>query len=353
MPFVNVNGHRCFYRLEGHDGRPAVMLSHCLGLDHGLWDALGIETFAWCGLSMGGMIGQWLGLNAAHRVTRLVLANTTPHVSEPQAMEDRRRTVLERGMAPIETRVMERLFSPRMLKSGDPSVAWARRTLLATDPAGYAGCCAALRDFDETSRLERVTVPTLVISGDFDISMPWDHHGRLLSALIPRARDIRLPTGHVGCLERPRAFNAAVIDWLVPAPADTLSSGTAVRRAVLGDAHVDRSLAAATDFDRDFQNYITRAAWGELWTRPGLSLHTRQLLTIVMLATLNRQEELAMHLEATRNTGLPLEQVREALMHVAVYAGVPAAHAAIKTAKRVLFPPNAPAGGEREGGGHG
>jgi 4-carboxymuconolactone decarboxylase len=127
-----------------------------------------------------------------------------------------------------------------------------------------------------------------------------------------------------------------------------------VRRAVLGDAHVDRSLAAATDFDRDFQSYITRTAWGEIWTRPGLELHTRQLLTIVMLAALNRQEELAMHLEATRHTGLSLEQVREALMHVAVYAGVPAAHAAIKTAKWVLFPPSAPAGGrEQPAGPHG
>lgn len=119
---------------------------------------------------------------------------------------------------------------------------------------------------------------------------------------------------------------------------------------MLGSAHVERALAAATDFDRDFQSYITRAAWGEIWTRPGLSLQTRHLLTIVMLATLNRQEELEMHLEATRNTGLTPEEVREALMHVAVYAGVPAANAAIKTAKRVLFTPPAPADEAGRGG---
>jgi 4-carboxymuconolactone decarboxylase len=113
--------------------------------------------------------------------------------------------------------------------------------------------------------------------------------------------------------------------------------GLEVRRAVLGSAHVERALAAATDFDRDFQSYITRSAWGEIWARPGLSLQTRHLLTIVMLATLNRQEELEMHLAATRNTGLTAEEVREALMHVAVYAGVPAANAALRTAKRVLF----------------
>lgn len=123
--------------------------------------------------------------------------------------------------------------------------------------------------------------------------------------------------------------------------------GLELRKAVLGSAHVETALAAATDLDRDFQSYITRNAWGEIWARPGLSLETRHLLTIVMLAALNRQEELEMHLHATRNTGVSPEQVREALLQVAVYAGVPAANAAFKTAQRVLFaPPPRPAGVE-------
>jgi 4-carboxymuconolactone decarboxylase len=113
--------------------------------------------------------------------------------------------------------------------------------------------------------------------------------------------------------------------------------GMAIRRSVLGDAHVDRTERDMTDFDRDFQRYITRAAWGELWTRPGLPLPTRHLLTIVMLAVLGREEELELHLRATRNTGVTPDEVKEALMHVAVYAGVPAANAAMKLARRVLF----------------
>lgn len=117
---------------------------------------------------------------------------------------------------------------------------------------------------------------------------------------------------------------------------DVFQRGLAVRRAVLGNAHVDRALASATDFDRDFQAYITRAAWGEIWTRPGLPRHTRHLITIAMLAALDRQEELGMHLRATVNTGVTQAEVREVLMQVAVYAGVPAANSAIKTAKRVL-----------------
>jgi 4-carboxymuconolactone decarboxylase len=110
-----------------------------------------------------------------------------------------------------------------------------------------------------------------------------------------------------------------------------------VRREVLGDAHVDRARDQATDFDRDFQAYVTRAAWGEVWTRPGLTLHSRHLLTIAMLAVLNRQDELAMHLRATVNTGVTPDEVKEVLMQVAVYAGVPAGHAAMKTAKQALF----------------
>lgn len=109
-----------------------------------------------------------------------------------------------------------------------------------------------------------------------------------------------------------------------------------MRRAVLGNAHVDRALDSANDFDRDFQAYITRAAWGEIWGRPGLPRHTRHLITIAMLAALDRQDELGMHIRATVNTGVTQAEVREVLMQVAVYAGVPAANAAIKTAKRVF-----------------
>lgn len=113
--------------------------------------------------------------------------------------------------------------------------------------------------------------------------------------------------------------------------------GLELRRAVLGEAHVERALSGATEFDRDFQDYLTRCAWGEVWARPGLSVHNRHLITIALLAALDRREELAMHLAATERTGVTPEEVREALMHVALYAGAPAANAAMKTAKRVLF----------------
>src|SRR5687767_11645430 len=217
MPFVHTKPGNLYYRLEGAEGQPVVVLAHSLGLDHGMWDAqvealsphfrvlrfdtrghgassvaqgdytieelagdvialadaLDVPTFAYCGLSLGGMIGMWLAVHAPDRLTHLVLANTTARVSDPSAMEARRKAVLSDGMAAVADMVMSRFFTPASLTRNAPSVASARRTLLATPAVGYAGCCAAIRDMDQRADLARIDVPTLVISGDQDISMPW------------------------------------------------------------------------------------------------------------------------------------------------------------------------------------
>jgi 4-carboxymuconolactone decarboxylase len=109
----------------------------------------------------------------------------------------------------------------------------------------------------------------------------------------------------------------------------------AMRKSVLGAEHVARAEANKTDFDADFQSIITEGAWGTIWTRPGIDKKTRHLLTIAMLAALGKNEELAMHIRATRNTGVSSEEVREVLLQVSVYAGVPAANSAFAIAKRV------------------
>ncbi len=111
-------------------------------------------------------------------------------------------------------------------------------------------------------------------------------------------------------------------------------TGMAMRRKVLGDAHVDRAEAAKTDFDRDFQTFITETAWGSLWSRPQWQPRQRSILTIALLAALGQDEELAMHVRATQNTGATEEDLREAMLHVAVYAGVPIANHAIKIIKQ-------------------
>src|ERR1035438_7170916 len=112
--------------------------------------------------------------------------------------------------------------------------------------------------------------------------------------------------------------------------------GMKIRRAVLGDEHVDRALAATTDFNREFQDFITRNAWGEIWTRPGLPRHTRSLLALAMMIALNRGEEFRMHLQAAFNNGVTRDQIREVLLQSAIYCGVPAANSAFHAAGEVF-----------------
>lgn len=113
-------------------------------------------------------------------------------------------------------------------------------------------------------------------------------------------------------------------------------AGMQVRRAVLGDAHVDRAQANRTPFTGDFQDLITRYAWGEIWTRPGLPRHTRSLMTICMMVALNREEELKLHLRAASNNGVTRDEIREALLQTAIYCGVPAANSAFALAQKVF-----------------
>jgi 4-carboxymuconolactone decarboxylase len=117
---------------------------------------------------------------------------------------------------------------------------------------------------------------------------------------------------------------------------DPAAAGEAVRRTVLGDAHVDAAQAGTTGFTAPFQDYVTRSAWGAVWARPGLDLRTRSCLTLAVLATLRCQEELAMHVAAAVRLGVTVEEIREVLLHTTVYAGAPAGNAAFATAARVL-----------------
>ena len=206
MPFAAVNGARLYYRLEGTSGKPVLMLSHSIGADHGQWapqlpdfleyfqvlrydtrghgasevtpgdysiellardalglaDALKIGKFAFCGVSLGGMTGQAVGAHAQERLTALVLANASPRskpVPPAPSWDDRRRAVLDKGMAASLEASMQRCFSPETLAMGGPYVGSARTTFLATDPVGYAGCGAAIRDMDNRPTLARENHP--------------------------------------------------------------------------------------------------------------------------------------------------------------------------------------------------
>ena len=382
MPFVNCNNTRLFYRVEGMPGKPVLVLSHSIGCDHAMWapqvpdllpqfqvlrydtrghgasdvtkgeysiellgrdvlglaDHLGISEFAFCGLSLGGAIGQWLGVNARNRLTGLILANTSFKFGERSNWETRIKMVSEGGMAAIVDLVMQRFFSAKTVPNEDPYASAIKSLLLGTDPAGYAGCCAALRDFDFHQQLRNIRVPTLVIAGEGDVSTPWEGNGEVLAREIPNARALRLPSAHLSNLERPRSFLVALLEFLAP-PADAskvLEGGFKTRRAVLGDEHVDRAVADTNDFNREFQELITRYAWGTVWTRPGLDRRTRRLLVLATMAALGRWEEFGMHLRTGFAHELEPCDVKEMLLQTAIYAGVPAANTAFHIAQKEM-----------------
>ncbi|WP_028223584.1 4-carboxymuconolactone decarboxylase [Paraburkholderia oxyphila] len=128
-------------------------------------------------------------------------------------------------------------------------------------------------------------------------------------------------------------------------------AGMTVRRAVLGDAHVDRSITNRTELTEEFQTLISRYAWGEIWTREGLPRHTRSLLTIAMMVALNRSEELALHLRAAKNNGVTRDEIKEVLLQTAIYCGVPAANSAFHLADRIFREEDAAASGAAPSGG--
>jgi 3-oxoadipate enol-lactonase / 4-carboxymuconolactone decarboxylase len=385
MPFVTVGNTRLFYRLEGNDGAPVLVLSSSIGTDHGLWepqmpdllpyfqvlrydtrglgasdapgseysieqlgrdvlgiaDALQIQKFAFCGLSLGGMIGQWLAANAGHRLTGLVLANTSPRVWPKSNWDDRRRAVLEKGMAAIVDMAMQRFFSSATIERGDPYASSIRAVFLGSDPLGYAGCCSAIRDMDHIALLAKIRVPALVIVGHRDVSTPWEGHGEILAREIHGARVVRLPAAHLSNVEAPRAFTAALFEFLLREPprggvatgaADPIEAGFAVRRAVLGDVYVDRSILATTDFNCEFQALITRYAWGTVWARPEFDFRTRRLLALAILGSLGRWEEFRAHVRAALEHGMEPCDLKELLLQAAIYAGVPAANTGFKIA---------------------
>jgi 3-oxoadipate enol-lactonase / 4-carboxymuconolactone decarboxylase len=379
LPFATVRNTRMFYRLQGNTGRPVLILSHSIGTDHAMWElqvtdllshfqvlrydirghgasdttegeysiemlgedvlglagVLGISKFAFCGLSLGGAIGQWLASRAPERVTHLVLANTSPQFGPPSNWETRIKSVRTGGMAAIVDMVMERFFSPPTLSKNSPHAASIRSVLLGTDPMGYIGCCAALRDVDHGASLQQIKAPTLVIDGRHDVSTPWSGHGERLAREIPGAKALHLAAAHLSNIEQPRSFTTALFEFVLAQHhenVDSLKTGFELRRAVLGDAHVDKAIARTTEFTREFQDLITRYAWGTIWSRPALDWRTRRLLVLAMTASLGRWEEFTLHVRAGLAGDLELCDLKEVLLQAAIYAGVPAANTGFQIA---------------------
>jgi len=376
--FVEIRGLAIHIAVDGPPGAPALLLMHSLGSSLHIWDAqakalasglrvvrfdlrghglsqtgagpctlddlagdalgvldaLGIARAHVAGVSIGGMIAQAVAARAPDRVASLILCDTALAIPPPEMWRTRAATVRAEGIAAIADATLARWVSPAYLAS--PAGRGLRAMLLRCDREGYAAAAEVLASADLSRTTPGLRVPALVIAGEHDPSTPIAAAEALRDA-IPGAR-LAVIAGafHVPQLEFPDQVTAAIRAFLTPGDGDVVAAGARVRTEVLGADHVARATAGATDLDRDFQAYLTRAAWGSVWARPHFDRRTRSIVTVALLAALGREHELALHIRAMRNTGASHADLTELLLHVAVYAGVPAANAALRIAKQVV-----------------
>jgi 3-oxoadipate enol-lactonase len=257
MPLIEIGGVQIPHVIDGPDDGPVLVLAHSLGTDHRLWDpqlealserfkvvrydlrghgasrvapaaygiadlgrdvlalvdSLRVNTFSFMGLSLGGMIGQWLGVNAAGRVRALVLASTAAHLAPPGGWAARIAAVEQGGMPAVAEGVLDRWFTARFRAERPGEVARIRAMLLATPAAGYAAACAAIRDMDQRAAVRAIRAPTLVVAGTQDPATP-PADGRFLADAIPEARYVELPAAHLSNIEAAEPFTRTVAQFL-------------------------------------------------------------------------------------------------------------------------------------------
>lgn len=346
------------FDLPGHGGAPAYPVGAVDEIATRLLatlDALGVQRFGYAGCALGGAIGLELALRHPERIASLTLIAASPRFGTADEFRQRGVIVRTNGLDPIARTSPDRWFTGGFAAAQPAITEWAVQMVRTTDPGCYISACEALASFDVRAELARVGVPTLVLVGSEDrVTGPAE--ARTLVAGIPDARLAVVPgASHLVPVEQP----AAVTDLLVrhfstawqpafdsttgqiaipaapvkpalaalvqPAPMagpiaeiapavavpvqmtgrpDPYDAGLKVRREVLGDAHVDRALAQADEFSGDFQEFVTRYAWGEIWDRPGLDRRSRSCVTLTALVASGHLEELASHTRAALRNGL-------------------------------------------------
>lgn len=289
--------------------------------------------FHYAGDSIGGAVGLQLLLDAPDRVLSASLLCTGAAIGRPEDWAARAATVRASGTGAVVELARQRWFAAGF-EDRSPDIADALLDALRdTDDESYAHGCEALADFDVTERLAEIPTPILAIAGAHDIATPPEGMARIVSGVKDGRLVVLDGVGHLAPAEAPDHVAALIADQVRP---DAYTAGMAMRREVLGDAHVDRAVAATTEFTADFQDLITRYAWGTIWTRPGLDRRSRSLITLTALVARGHHEELAMHLRAARRNGLSNDEIKELLLQTAIYCGVPDANTAFRIANQVL-----------------
>ena len=396
MPTATVNGVELHYELAGPEGAPVVAFSNSLGTTLAMWDAqaealsgsfrclrydtrghgrtalvdeaftvddlagdlaallesLGIAKAHIVGLSLGGMTGQALAAARPDLVDRLVLVATSAYLPPADLWNERAEIVRARGMAAVADNVIGRWFTKAEQGSAGAQ-ATRRRLIEEVDARGYARCCEAIGRMDLRGVIGGITAPTLVVAGAEDPATPVVMSEEICSLLPGASLVVVEAAAHLVAVERADVLTGHIASFLragstlqagaarrpTAPPADqsvAFAAGLSNRRAVLGAAHVDRSLAGAGAFATPWQDFITRYAWGEIWGDDTLPWKTRSLVTLSIMVALGREEEFKLHIRPALANGVTLPELRALLKQAAVYAGVPAANGAFRWVREVL-----------------
>ena len=299
------------------------------------------EPFHYAGVSLGGCVGLQLLLDVPDRIETATVACCGAVISEPSHWAERASIVRREGVGSMVAPSIERWFAPGFAKQAPDVVADLVRSLEETDSSSYAAACDALAAFDIRARLGEIRPPLQAIAGDEDRVTTIES----LREISEGVRDGTLHTlsdcGHLAPAERPAEIARIIAARTASGRVDPYAAGMRVRRAVLGDAHVDRANAAIDDTTKDFQELITRYAWGSIWTRDGLDRRSRSMITLTALIARGHHDELAMHLRAALTNGLTPAEITEVILQSAIYCGVPDANTAFRIGQQVLREPRA------------
>ncbi len=297
-------------------------------------DEIGAARVHIAGVSLGAMTAMWLAIHHPARVNRLALLCTSAYLPPAEGWHDRAAAVRSAGMPVIAETVASRWITPG-LADRDPQLATRLYNMLCgIDPESYAQCCEAIATMDLRADLARIAAPTLVIAGAHDLATPLPHAGAIVDSIAGAQMEV-VDAAHVATVEQAGVITARLVEHFGTGR-DPLRAGFAIRRAVLGDAHVNRAVAETTEFSAPFQDFLTRYAWSEVWARPGLSRRERSLVTVAVLTAIGADHELALHVRAALRNGASADEIGEVLLHTAIYAGLPRSNRAFALARDVI-----------------
>ncbi|WP_193084114.1 bifunctional 3-oxoadipate enol-lactonase/4-carboxymuconolactone decarboxylase PcaDC [Brevibacterium aurantiacum] len=332
-------------------------------LDRVLPDVVGSAAarISVAGDSIGGAIALQLALDHADRFDRVAVFCTGAKIGEASGWEERAEVVATSGTPTQVTGSAQRWFGEGFMDREPEASAALLHSLQDADRFSYAALCHALASYDVRSRLAEITLPVLAVAGSEDQPTPPTKLAEIANGVSGALLEVIEGAAHLVPAEAPAVAAGLLHEFLNPDAAgatgtgeqnsatlptasgpreasrdEVREAGMTVRRQVLSDAHVDRANAKVDDFTADFQDLITRYAWGEIWTRPGLEKRMRSAITLTAMIAGGHEAELAMHVKAAVRNGLTRDEIKEVLLQSAIYCSVPSANTAFSVASQAL-----------------